>query len=157
MLETQELWVWSLGQEGPLEEKNGNPLQYSCLEKSHEQRRLVGYKGSQRVGHGWATECGMAQPQVSARSGHPAREWIPQSVLQLDTCGHNTTFLPFLYKQNWYGQLKVHRTLELRVPEIWNYLPLMLSVTSNWLEGHVVLRSFLESQGWERLNNCWAT
>ena len=24
-------------------EGNGNPLQYSCLEKSHGQRRLVGY------------------------------------------------------------------------------------------------------------------
>ena len=34
-------------------EGNGNPLQYSCLEKSHGQRSLVGYivLGSQRVGH----------------------------------------------------------------------------------------------------------
>ena len=28
----QETWVWSLGWEDPLEEGNGNPLQYSCLE-----------------------------------------------------------------------------------------------------------------------------
>ena len=28
----QETWVWSLGQEDPLEEGFGNPLQYSCLE-----------------------------------------------------------------------------------------------------------------------------
>ena len=27
----QETWVQSLGQEGPLEEEMGNPLQYSCL------------------------------------------------------------------------------------------------------------------------------
>ena len=39
------------------EEGNGNPLQYSCLEKSHGWRSVVGYiqsmgsKGSQRVGH----------------------------------------------------------------------------------------------------------
>ena len=26
------MWVQSLGQEDPLEEENGNPLQYSCLE-----------------------------------------------------------------------------------------------------------------------------
>ena len=26
------------------EERNGNPLQYSCLEKSHAQRILVGYR-----------------------------------------------------------------------------------------------------------------
>ena len=30
MLEIQEMWVGSLGQEDPLEEKNSNPLQYSC-------------------------------------------------------------------------------------------------------------------------------
>ena len=31
---------------------HGNPLQYSCLEKTQGQRSLVGYSpGSQRVGH----------------------------------------------------------------------------------------------------------
>ena len=29
-----EMWVWSLGWEDPLEDNNGNPLQYSCLENS---------------------------------------------------------------------------------------------------------------------------
>ena len=43
MQETQEMHVQSLDQEDPLEEGNGNPLQYSCLEKSHGQRSLVGY------------------------------------------------------------------------------------------------------------------
>ena len=34
-------------------EGNGNPLQYSCLENPHGQKRLAGYSpwGSQRVGH----------------------------------------------------------------------------------------------------------
>ena len=32
MQEPQETWVWSLGQEDPLEEGMGIPLQYSCLE-----------------------------------------------------------------------------------------------------------------------------
>ena len=34
-------------------EGNGNPLQYSCLENPHGQKRLVGYSpwGSQRIGH----------------------------------------------------------------------------------------------------------
>ena len=27
----QEMWIWSLGQEDPLEKLNGNPLQCSCL------------------------------------------------------------------------------------------------------------------------------
>ena len=35
-------------------EGNGNQLQYSCLEKSHAQRSLVGY--SPRVGHDLATK-----------------------------------------------------------------------------------------------------
>ena len=34
----------------------GNPLQYSCLEKSHEQRNLAGYSPwGRRVRHDWAT------------------------------------------------------------------------------------------------------
>ena len=32
MQEMQETWDQSLGQEDPLGEGNGNPLQYSCLE-----------------------------------------------------------------------------------------------------------------------------
>ena len=39
----QETQVQSLGQEDSPEEGNGNPLQYSCLEKSHGLRSLVGY------------------------------------------------------------------------------------------------------------------
>ena len=31
--ETQKICLWSLGQEDPLEEENGNPLQYSYLKK----------------------------------------------------------------------------------------------------------------------------
>ena len=30
-------WVQSLGWEDPLEEENGNPLQYSCLENSMDK------------------------------------------------------------------------------------------------------------------------
>ena len=37
-----EMWVHSLSWEDPLEKEIGNPLQYSCLEKSHGQRTLVG-------------------------------------------------------------------------------------------------------------------
>ena len=38
-----ETWVLSLGWEDPLEERHGNPLQYSCLENPHGQRSLAGY------------------------------------------------------------------------------------------------------------------
>ena len=37
MQETQETWVQYLGQEDPLEEENGNPLQYSCLKNAMDK------------------------------------------------------------------------------------------------------------------------
>ena len=39
-------------------EGNGNPLQYSCLGKSHGQRNLPGYRlwGCKRVGHNFETK-----------------------------------------------------------------------------------------------------
>ena len=37
MQETSKKQVWSLGQEDPLEEENGNPLQYSCLKNPMER------------------------------------------------------------------------------------------------------------------------
>ena len=46
MQKTQAMRVWFLGQEGPLEEKNSNPLQYSCLDG-------LQFKGLQRVRHDW--------------------------------------------------------------------------------------------------------
>ena len=41
MQETQETRVWSLGQEDPLGEGNGNPLQDSCLENPIDKRSLA--------------------------------------------------------------------------------------------------------------------
>ena len=38
MQETQEMWVPSLSLEDTLEEENGRPLQYSCLENSMDRR-----------------------------------------------------------------------------------------------------------------------
>ena len=38
-----ETWVRSLGREDPMEEGMATPLQYSCLEKPHGQKSLVGY------------------------------------------------------------------------------------------------------------------
>ena len=38
-----ETWVRSLGREDSLDKGNGNPLQYTCLEKSHGRRNPVGY------------------------------------------------------------------------------------------------------------------
>ena len=43
----------------PPREGHGNPLQYSCLEKLHGQKSLMGCMqsvGSHRVGHDWVTK-----------------------------------------------------------------------------------------------------
>ena len=37
MQEMREMWVWFLFQEDPLEEENGNPLQYSWLKNSTDK------------------------------------------------------------------------------------------------------------------------
>ena len=37
------MWVSSLGREGSPGERNGNPLQHSCLENPHGRRSLMGY------------------------------------------------------------------------------------------------------------------
>ena len=52
MQETQETWFQSLSLEDPLEEENGNLLQYSCLKipQTEEPDRLQS-TGSQRVRH----------------------------------------------------------------------------------------------------------
>ena len=51
MQRTQETQVQSLGWEDPLEEGNGNPLQYSCLENSIDrgawQAVVLGFLKSQ--------------------------------------------------------------------------------------------------------------
>ena len=39
--ETEEIWVWFLGQENPLGEKNGNLLQYTCLKNSTDRGACV--------------------------------------------------------------------------------------------------------------------
>ena len=49
MQKTQRLWVRPLGRSPG--GGNGNPLQYSCLKKSHGQRSLVGYSSQGRNGH----------------------------------------------------------------------------------------------------------
>ena len=48
----QETWVWSLGQEDPLEKENDNPLQHSCLENPMEE------------GAWWATVHGVAKTRT---------------------------------------------------------------------------------------------
>ena len=55
MQETQETWVQYLGQEDPLEEENGNPLQYSCLKNARDR------------GAWWAAVYGVTQSQTQLK------------------------------------------------------------------------------------------
>ena len=61
--ETQETWVWSLGQEDSPGVGNGNPLQDSCLKKLHGQRSLEGYTSPDRRVT-WATEHAHTHPHT---------------------------------------------------------------------------------------------
>ena len=47
----QETRVQSLGQEDLLEEENGNPLQYSCMENPMD--RVAWWAAVQRITKGW--------------------------------------------------------------------------------------------------------
>ena len=64
MQETQETQVQSLGWEDPLEEENGNPLQYSCLENSME--RGAWHATAHRVTKSWT---GLKQLSKQINSG----------------------------------------------------------------------------------------
>ena len=51
-------WVGSLGQEDPLGERDGTPLQYSCLENPMDRGACwtIQSMGLQRVGHDLVTK-----------------------------------------------------------------------------------------------------
>ena len=49
--EAQETYVLFLGWEDPLEEENGNPLQYSCLKNSMDRGAL--WATGQMVANSW--------------------------------------------------------------------------------------------------------
>ena len=57
----RETWVWSLGWEDPWR-RTCNPVQYSCLENPWtEEPGGLQSRGSQRVGHDWATSLSLSQ------------------------------------------------------------------------------------------------
>ena len=67
-----ETWTQPLDGEDPPGGGHGNPLQHSCLEKSHGQSCLVGYSPCGcKAGHDWATKhstnvlpCPVDQPHL---------------------------------------------------------------------------------------------
>ena len=57
MQEIQEMWVWSLGWEDPLDEKISNSLQYCCLENPMDR------------GAWWATVPGVTESDMTEHAG----------------------------------------------------------------------------------------
>ena len=73
MSETQKTQFQSLSREDPLEEENGNPLQYSYLKNSMDERNLVGYspwghKESDMIEHTHSIHCVIRQFTGEAES-----------------------------------------------------------------------------------------
>ena len=66
--ETQETWVRSLGQEDPLEEEIGNPLQYSCLENSMDRAGYSLWGREESDTAEWLMHTGMKWPQYHYQS-----------------------------------------------------------------------------------------
>ena len=60
--EIQVMWVRSLGQEDPLEEENGTPLQYSCLKNPMD--RGAWWAVVQRVTKRWTELSDLAHTKL---------------------------------------------------------------------------------------------
>jgi len=72
-----ETWVRSLGWEDSPGEGNGNPLQYSCLEKSHGWGNLAGY-----TVHGGHKESDTTEKLHSKGQACPvSHHWSPERTL----------------------------------------------------------------------------
>ena len=92
MQETREMWVWSLGQEDPLEKGNGNPLQYSCLENPMD-------RGAWR-----ATVHGVAKSQTwLSTHTHTHAAWIPRDPIYLEWLQPGS---PDFYKRHCCGDFE---------------------------------------------------
>ena len=82
MQETQKTWVWSMGWKGPLEEENGDPLPYSCLENPWtEEPGGLQSKGLQRVRYDWATKQEQSLRAREVLSWLKVSVWVFQSIL----------------------------------------------------------------------------
>ena len=74
--ERQEMWVWSLGWKDPLEEENGNPLQYSCLKNPMDR------------GAWWATVHGVTKDLTEqlSKQAKVLQVLLPIKKISLQTC-----------------------------------------------------------------------
>ena len=77
----QETWVRSLGWEDPLEGGHGNPLQYSCLEKSMDK------------GAWWAIARGVAKSWTQLKQLSIAQHTYSVSVIMEALCMHDLSVL----------------------------------------------------------------
>ena len=69
MQETKETWVQFLGREDPLEEGNGNPLWYYCLENPMNR------------GAWWTAVCGVAKESDTTKQINSKTSWDHRFIL----------------------------------------------------------------------------
>ena len=91
--------------ERSLDGGTGNPLQYSCLEKSHGQRSLACYKstGLQRVGQDWA--CSNTQSWVLYSLSVGYSVCIYSLSFNRDQTAHTILQVSFLHSVSHYEYL----------------------------------------------------
>ena len=80
---------------------HGNPLQYSCLENCHEQKKsLAGYSPwGRRVGHNWVTK----------HTQHSTYHyWISKTLLQVKEVSHKRLQTEWLYLHKILEKAKLH-------------------------------------------------
>ena len=81
----QKTQVWSLGWKDSPRKRNGNPLQYSCLENPMDRgawRAIV--QGLQRVRHNWATNTTIVLYLILTVASLPAYRFLRRQVRWLD-------------------------------------------------------------------------
>ena len=110
----QEIRVWSLGWEDPMEKRNDNPLQYSSPDNPNPW-------GRKRVGHDWATK----QQQQQDGNDHGVQavledgDWYTVMTFSLSHVTHPHTYVDFsstLHTSVWLGQ--VHNLIQ----SPWNWM-----------------------------------
>ena len=105
----QEMWVWSLGWEDPLQEETGNPLQYSCL------RNPMDRGAWQATVHGIAKELDTTKPlnRNKVITGTPTT-----GRRLLDQVGEQSCWGTTLYKVCKYSWLAAAGVI---FAGLWNY------------------------------------
>ena len=107
--EVTVVWVVNAMGRHYLEEGNGNPLQYSCLENLLDRGAWWPQSmGSQRVGHDLATEQILSKEQIRSVTVYTGSNWEYEAHITSETyASFLTIFSLLIYSQNSVQKLRV--------------------------------------------------